>query len=388
MNWIILENLKDDSCNGMNRFIRQFAHGLSINSGYKVVVISIVQMSSFEFELVESLNVLSIKIPVPIYFINTVPNQMKLAKTILNLLIKYLPRSDKTIVHLNSISQYFIAKELVNYLNCKAILTQHYIERHIRENDSGLDIANQTYEFVCNVITVSEHLKTQLRCNNISSGKIRVIQNGIASNGLKISEKDKLFKKYGINKSYKIILYHSMANDTKGIEILSLTFDNFFTKNSNCRLVVIGNADLENLVINTRSFSSGINYLGDIPYADIIGLYQLAYMGVFLSLNEYSNSIVLDMLHNGLPIVAFNTNGINEIYQHGVNALLVNISHKDSETDIVLGGISFRKSVERLLTNEDVRNKFSHPALKRAKELFTCELMVRNYIKLSKEFYT
>jgi len=351
----------------------------------KVIVLRIGQTSSIEFEINESTNVLFVTIPIPIYFINTVQNQKKLAKNILKLVIKYLPQSDRTIVHLNSIIHYFVAKELVNSLHCKAILTQHYMEQHIQENDSGLDVAKQTYELVSSIITMSEYFKTKLSNNNIPSGKIRVIRNGIKINRLKRSEKDKLLNRYDINKSDKIILYHRVPNDTKEIEMLALTFNKFFLKNPHCRLIVIGNTDLENLIINTRTISSGISCLGSLPYDDIIGLYQMAYLGVLLTLNDYSNSIVLEMLHNGLPIVAFNIAGINEIYHHGENAFLINISQTNSERDFILYSIYFRRAIEKLLKNEELRNKFSFASQKSAKKLFTRKLMIRNYIKLSKE---
>lgn len=390
MNWIILENIDNDLCNGINRFVQQIVYGLAKNSNTNVIVIGLGKINSFEFTLEKRDNVTYYRIPVPVNFTNTLQNHRKLGKSILHLIIKYLSPSYETIVHLNDVNQFFIAHEIIKHLSCKAIITQHYINPNKQQYDAGMDINKLTYNLVSNVIAISEHLKIQLyNNNNMSPEKIHLIQNGIRVDVTKQNFKNvDLLEKYGIDKSEKIILYHRMADDTKGLEIFVKAIATLLNRKLNWRIVTIGNYNLENLMIATRSFSSKISFLGCISDDDIISLYHISYMGIFLSQEEYCNSIALEMLHCGLPVVAFNINGLNEVFQHGNSAFLVDITQSDSKPNLVSGNLSIAESIERLLTDEELRNTFSRNSKLRAKELFTNDIMVKKYLQLAQVLLT
>jgi glycosyltransferase involved in cell wall biosynthesis len=66
-----------------------------------------------------------------------------------------------------------------------------------------------------------------------------------------------------------------------------------------------------------------IHYVGTVPYDRLEEAYQYADIFVLTSLSEGMPSVILEAMGCGLPIVASNVGGNNEIVEEGKNGYLV-----------------------------------------------------------------
>lgn len=81
-------------------------------------------------------------------------------------------------------------------------------------------------------------------------------------------------------------------------------------------------SNLDNLA-ESLAVSDIIRYVGSVPYDKLHESYQYADIFVLTSLSEGMPSVILEAMSCGLPIVASNVGGNNEIVHDGVNGYLV-----------------------------------------------------------------
>ncbi|MBI3255658.1 MAG: glycosyltransferase family 4 protein [Candidatus Andersenbacteria bacterium] len=84
-------------------------------------------------------------------------------------------------------------------------------------------------------------------------------------------------------------------------------------------------ADLDKLA-ETLGVTDLIHYVGMVPYDELERSYQYADVFVLTSLSEGMPSVILEAMGCGLPIVASDVGGNNEIVHDGVNGYLIDAS--------------------------------------------------------------
>ena len=135
-------------------------------------------------------------------------------------------------------------------------------------------------------------------------------------------------KKLNFNPDDKIIIFVGSIKKIKGPEVLLKAFidlDKEFIEKHNLKLVFIGDGHLKNnLVSKAKSlqFQNYIYFTGKLPYADIPRFYKMADIYVIPSEFEGTPKSLLEAMHNQLPIIASDVNGINNILTHEKHALL------------------------------------------------------------------
>ncbi len=140
----------------------------------------------------------------------------------------------------------------------------------------------------------------------------------------------------------------------------------------------------EELINACKEVSSNVNYLGFIPFDDLVTLYKKATIGVIPSLEEHCSYVALEMLHSGLPVVASNLGGLKEIFIHNKNALLVDtIADPTNVFGIAPQIEQMAEQMIILLNNEKLRKKFSECAIKRANDGFTAVQMAKKYVEIT-----
>ena len=154
----------------------------------------------------------------------------------------------------------------------------------------------------------------------------------------------------------------------------------------NCRLVMAGNGNFESIINLTKNFSWNISFLGFIPFEDVVSLCHESDIGVIPSLREQCSYVALEMLHSGLPVVASDIDGLKEIFVHNENALLTSmIPDTENGHGIAPDVEQLENNMFNLLTNDEMRAKFSQNALKRANNMFTAGIMAENYLQTIRE---
>ncbi|MBN1186414.1 MAG: glycosyltransferase [Bacteroidales bacterium] len=409
INWLILANSDRGTDYGVGTFIKQLAYGLSINPGISVYIIEIGKMkqTGFEIENKERITYIYITLPGNAKYIatnnkknNSNLYQKKVARTIVRLIKGYLAISEKNVVHLNFVYQYFIGLEFKNQLNCKVIFTQHlfaFIPKEVQE----LDTEKDTFNLVDKLVTVTKHGKSHLFKKYKDSSKIKVIYNGIQPDCLKLrTTKDVLFNKYGLKKTERIILYSGRIDLIKGLEYLAQAFSILLKELPDCRLVIAGDGEIEELIQLTQSFSSQVSYLGYLPNTDMVGLYHIANIGVIPSLEEHCSYVALEMMHCGLPVVVSSVGGLKELFIHNKNALLCKMVKSKSKAHPILINeksiqminpfqktpdvVSLAKAMIKLLKNKELQYEFSKK-LESTSKKYTAKRMGQEYFELIRD---
>jgi glycosyltransferase involved in cell wall biosynthesis len=107
---------------------------------------------------------------------------------------------------------------------------------------------------------------------------------------------------------------------------------------------------------------------------DVLSLHKTFDVFVLSSTTEGLGTSLLDAMACSKPIVATNAGGIPEVVEDGVTGLLV--APKDPE--------ALARAIVALLTNEPLRRQYGAAGLKRARERYSSERMVRDTLDVYK----
>lgn len=197
------------------------------------------------------------------------------------------------------------------------------------------------------VLALTEDMKKNLP--NYCIKKTKVVYNGIDLERFNI-DKQQCREANCINGNEGTIIFIGRLNPIKGVKYLIIAMKLFLEKNENAKLLIIGGDDgeknyLEDLA-KKLNISNSIIFAGKISN-DLIPNY-LYYSDIFIlpSLSEGFPNTILEAMASGLPIIASNVGGINEIVQDGINGYLVEPGKPDQ----------IYEKIHSLFENEELRN--------------------------------
>lgn len=133
-------------------------------------------------------------------------------------------------------------------------------------------------------------------------------------------------------------------------------------------------ADLD-AVAEKLGVSDVIRYVGTIPYGQLERAYQYADIFVLTSLSEGMPSVILEAMSCGLPVVASDVGGNNELVSEGVNGYLVRGDDVDK----------LARDIARLINDESLRRNMGG----RGRELaqpYDWRNIMRQYITLYEKY--
>ncbi|HLD25566.1 MAG TPA: glycosyltransferase family 4 protein [Candidatus Andersenbacteria bacterium] len=108
-----------------------------------------------------------------------------------------------------------------------------------------------------------------------------------------------------------------------------------------------------------------IHYVGTIPYEELQVAYQYADIFVLTSLSEGMPSVILEAMGCGLPIVASDVGGNNELVQEGHNGYLI----RGDDLEKLAGDLA------RLISDEQLRRRFGQRSRENALKYDWREIM-------------
>ena len=197
-------------------------------------------------------------------------------------------------------------------------------------------IERLTYSLSTFVFTNSYGLYNQIIDNNyISKSKIKVIGNG-SSNGVDIDyfspsqvsldEQTKIKSKLGISESDFTFVFVGRVVSDKGINELVSAFDNISQFQKEIKLIVVGDqeTDLDPLNANTLGLLVKNKRIISVGFQrDIRPYLAVSNVLIFPSYREGFPNVMMQAGAMGLPIIATDINGCNEIISHGKNGILI-----------------------------------------------------------------
>lgn len=174
------------------------------------------------------------------------------------------------------------------------------------------------------VIANSQGLR-ELALESKPKNTIGVIPNGVNVELFRPAERQIQAEKFEI-------LCVSRITPRKGIRFLIKALEKFIVENPYVHLTIIGDGNekesLENLV-RGLGLGHSVTFRGLVPHKQLPEEYAKADVFVLPSLNEGMSNTMLEAIASGLPIIATQTGGSDELVKNGVNGLIVKMQDSD-----------------------------------------------------------
>lgn len=239
-------------------------------------------------------------------------------------------------------------------------------------NLTGYIYASYTRRYIrkstLSVVAVAEYCGKYLAEYGVDPAKIIVIHNGIEDKELSVEGRTELRAEWGIGDSEVLIGVASRLDPVKGIRYLIDAFSEVSNQYPLSRLVIIGTGTLDK---ELKKSVDSLGLSGRIIFAgfrtDMEKCFAAFDVFALPSLAEYHSIGLLEAMRAGKPIIATSVGGNTESVRDGEEALIV--PPADS--------VALVKALDQLLSNKALRIKLSEAALKRFREEFTIDQMLR-----------
>lgn len=308
--------------------------------------------------------------------------------------IRYLKNPEQRFGHPNSISHFVkLTNKKFDIIHCHAglslnllglqiaimkgvpiVLTYHtlfteYAHYFLKGKVVTPGIIKRISKLLCNisdvVIAPSSKIETVLHSYSVRK-PILIVPGGIDIEKFSTSKSGFLYKKLGIPKNSKIVLYSGRIGKEKNIQFLLEAFKKIVDLEGNAAFVLVGDGPekkhLERKVMEL-GIGKSIFFTGFIEPELMPKVYKDAYVFLFSSLTETQGLVVAEAQAAGVPVIALKDDAISEMVIEGETGFLT-----DSEVD------DFSKKALLLLTDEKKRNEFSKNAKKRMAQKFSQDL--------------
>lgn len=277
------------------------------------------------------------------------------------------------IVHCHS-SKAGVIGRICGYLNKtpKIIFTSHGLSFN---NHQGILKRSlyKTAEFISgkcchNVVCVSEYDKNKLK-SVVSKKKLIVIPNSVEQQSHPPSLSFLELRRGEKVKNQINILFVGRLSEPKLPELLIKCFVEF--KNKNVKLQIVGDGPKFDLCKDLKNNFAlqNIQLLG--TQLDVKRFYSEADIFILLSRWEGLPMTIIEAMSFGLPVIASNVGGIPELIKNGYNGYLVDNKEKQIENCLNL-----------LIQNQELRQYFAKNTLKKYKENYTIDNMIKQYLKI------
>lgn len=156
------------------------------------------------------------------------------------------------------------------------------------------------------VVANSQGLK-ELALKTNKKQAIELIYNGIDT---------QLFKPNDLPDSAFCILCVARLIERKGIKYLIEATDRLLKDNKKVKLVLVGEGNIKAELkgeVSRRGIENQVEFMGLVAQADLPKVYNQAKVFVLPSLNEGMSNTILEAMACGLPIIATNTGGTQEL---------------------------------------------------------------------------
>ncbi len=179
------------------------------------------------------------------------------------------------------------------------------------------------------------------------NGEVEIIPNGVSIKRFK--RKNKKIKKYDDKKIN--ILFVGRIEKRKGLIYLLESYKKLLTKYENIRLIIVGRGPLLNLY---KKFV-GKNKLQDVHFEGFVSIKDLpryySSADIFCSPAIFGESfgiVLLEAMATGIPVVAFDIPGYNDVVSNNKDGLLAksrDVADLYDKLDILISNRSLRKKI-------------------------------------------
>ena len=182
-----------------------------------------------------------------------------------------------------------------------------------------------------------------------------------------------LFKPKDLPKKNKALLFVGRLSREKNlINLLKSMIDL-----EDYKLDIIGKGPFEDYIVKfTKLHNLNVNLLGIVPNENLPDYYNQYEIFILPSLFECNPKVLLEAMSCGIPCIATNVRGINEIIDHEENGYLCGINSK-----------SIKNAIETLYSDMALRQKISKNSRKTILDNYTLEKVLEKEFDLYKELF-
>lgn len=226
------------------------------------------------------------------------------------------------------------------------------------------------------IIAVSEFTKKEILKNydDVPSGKIKVIHNGVDVERFSpVEDKSAFKKKFGFRNEDLLILYVGRLYSRKGLPTLIEAIPKVAEKFNGVKFIISGKGlkDEENKLrryAKKLGVEEKLIFLGYFPDEALPDLYRAADIFVFPSIYENLPFAMLEAMASGLPVITTTVGGIPEVIQNGKNGFMIEPYNSAALAERILYliespkvayemGLSGRETVERKFSWEGITSQ-------------------------------
>lgn len=163
----------------------------------------------------------------------------------------------------------------------------------------------------------------------------------------------------------KIILYVGRISWEKNLNILVESFKQM--NHEEFHLVVVGDGPAKQTIEADLSKTGGVTFTGYLKGEALAEAYASADIFAFPSVSETFGQVVLEAQASGLPVIAMEAEGVNEIVVDGKTGLLVNPNNNEAKVIE-----DYHQAIVSVLNDQETYCSMAKEALNRS-ECFTWE---------------
>jgi len=217
----------------------------------------------------------------------------------------------------------------------------------------------------CNSFGLKEYINKNLtnkKINVIAQGSINGVDTNYFNNYLDNDEKIKLRESYDIKKNDFVITFVGRIVKDKGINELVESFINLSKRHTHLKLLLVGDYEdhLNPIHIKNKKLIDNLNSIITVGFQnDIRNFLSITDLFVLPSYREGLPNSLIEAGSFGIPLLATNINGCNEIIENNETGILV---EKKNAKSLELG-------IEKLLLDEElylhIKNKVRNEMIKK-----------------------
>lgn len=231
------------------------------------------------------------------------------------------------------------------------------------------------------VIAPSYKIKKLLKSYGVKK-PIYILPTGIDLKSFKRTEKslkmtESLKKKLGVLPEEKLLIFVGRMGKEKNVDFLIKSFGEILRKGGNIKLMLVGDGPhLGRLKLFAKKLKldGNIIFTGSVPHENLPVYYQVSDLFVFSSLTETQGIVVIEAMASGLPVVALDDDAFRGAVIDDRNGFLIKRNTPKM----------FAEKTLNILTDKNLRNRFSKASLKIAKN-FSREKQAKELIGIYKK---
>lgn len=238
----------------------------------------------------------------------------------------------------------------------------------------------KTFQSVDKIVCLSDDSYSLLNSfYQLDKEKLSVISNGLRDEYVSDISCVDVKGEYGIDTDCKIILYAGRVCKQKGIIDVIRCFTSVVSVYPKCMLIIAGEIDSNIISCVNNNIRTRILFLGMLTKVQLYEWYKIADIGVLPSYYEQCSYTGIEMKMFGLPIVASDGFGVNNMFTNN-NAFIASIGDRNDNKDYQNN--LFCSLVKALNVEKTEADYYREKSREHYLAFYQSDLMAEKYIRM------